>query len=255
MSLQVKRGDTASNNSYIGPPGSFSYDWERRLARIHDGILPGGYEIPCHPAVGSGPGKLLPLIGDFNEGYFGVVPKEELFDVTELSGQVSLLEGYANGGGVDWFKFALNKKVLFIPTQPLRIEVSWDTLFQKGLVFGEAVAVKGGQRFKVRLPTGADQLITSIPEIYDPIGPEESEWNRLLYRVCEENPPTQHLSNWDSYPSVSGMLSQIPCWCQETHQSSADLVILRGGEEGLGMFSAKSRSLKAGWRPVLELIV
>lgn len=46
MSVQWRRGDTAANDAYTGPVGSFTVDTELNSIRIHDGVTPGGVTIP-----------------------------------------------------------------------------------------------------------------------------------------------------------------------------------------------------------------
>lgn len=42
---QVPRGDTASQDAYVGPPGQLTMDSDRHEGRLHDGVTPGGHRL------------------------------------------------------------------------------------------------------------------------------------------------------------------------------------------------------------------
>lgn len=43
--LQLKRGTTAQNNSYVGPSGEITMDTTTKQVRIHDGVTTGGISV------------------------------------------------------------------------------------------------------------------------------------------------------------------------------------------------------------------
>lgn len=49
--LQIRRGTTAQNNSFIGAMGEITFDTTTKSLRLHDGVTVGGRAIPTYSGV------------------------------------------------------------------------------------------------------------------------------------------------------------------------------------------------------------
>ena len=109
--------------------------------------------------------------------------------------------------------------------------ISWETLNEKGFVFGKEVEIDG-EKYKMRLLTGSDG--NDYGEGCD------NEWDRLMGEYNEDN---EILHFDDMYT-----------WCQETYYNNASSRSLRGyySARYFNYYSATYTSTSFGWRPVLE---
>lgn len=109
--------------------------------------------------------------------------------------------------------------------------VSWETLNEKGLVFGKEVEIDG-EKYKLRILTGSDG--NDYGEGCN------NEWDRLMDEYNEDN----NLLHYDNMYS----------WCQETDcdYSSSRSVRGYGSARGCNDHNATSTSASLGWRPALE---
>lgn len=88
----------------------------------------------------TGPGPQVLLKGDRELGYFGEVPDKDLITKNDLRLIVNLPGdpgsiSVGNKGGI-WFKFAYKGKILYIAGTPVLLNLSWNSIYNKGLVFG-----------------------------------------------------------------------------------------------------------------------
>lgn len=88
----------------------------------------------------TGPGPQVLLKGDRELGYFGEVPDKDLITKNDLRLIVNL-PGNAPATGSSpkdniWFKFAYKGKILYIAGTPILLNLSWNSIYNKGLVFG-----------------------------------------------------------------------------------------------------------------------
>jgi hypothetical protein len=185
----------------------------------------------------TGPGNQTLKAGDLSAGYYGVVSAADFIDWNALPGMFGLtLSALSSTPTQEWLKFIYKGKVLFIPKQPIG-NVSWASLYDKGLVFGvdgpgpreyntraavnqqKLITIKGSQ-FKVRLmrglPVGADltrpyqpanntpAIPTGVASIYTPesyVSQYEmngSEWEDLFIRCMSHTSSNQKKENWDT---------------------------------------------------------
>ena len=63
--VQFRRGTTAQNNSFTGADGEVTVDTTVHSLRVHDGLTPGGYEMPTLDPSGS-----LSISGNVTAAYF-----------------------------------------------------------------------------------------------------------------------------------------------------------------------------------------
>ncbi|ANZ50594.1 putative virion structural protein [Erwinia phage vB_EamM_Stratton] len=88
----------------------------------------------------SGPGSKVMLIGDMNEGYFGVVTEAELFSPVEVLSQLN--EGRTEPYGTltamptsrFWYKFARDGKIFYLANYN-HISIRWQELYRLGGIY------------------------------------------------------------------------------------------------------------------------
>lgn len=109
--------------------------------------------------------------------------------------------------------------------------ISWETLNEKGFVFGKEVEIDG-ENYKMRLLTGSDG--NDYGEGCD------NEWDRLMDEYNEDN----NLLHYDNMYS----------WCQETDCDYASYRSLRGynSARSCDHNGATNTNTYIGWRPALE---
>ena len=109
--------------------------------------------------------------------------------------------------------------------------VSWETLNEKGFVFGKEVEIDG-EKYKLRILTGSDG--NDYGEGCD------NEWDRLMSEYNEDN----EILHFDDMYS----------WCQETDCDYSSLRSIRGYASARGYYNynASGTYTRIGWRPALE---
>ncbi len=229
------------------------------------------------PRTGPGPQTLLG--GDHEVGYYGDLLSANFITLTELRAALNFNAGSVITDAPVWMKFAYKGKTLFIPVQPLASGISWKALYDAGLVYGTNddgsslyTGAKVNQRrtVKIGLETFIVRLMTTAAPRPDrgivyPGGTIElptqtigSEWDDLIYRVCEWVPSTQRGSNFGS-KTRSDFNSFSSCLKQELVVDTPTNCIMRGTSTlstkgALSNASILQITTGAHWRPVLELI-
>lgn len=205
-------------------------------------------------------------LGDLVDGvrFFGEQPTTGFINGTRLASQIGLTQGTAQHSNEPWLHFELDGKTLYVAKKTYRYSISWNSIHARGAVFGTRTVVINGLTYKVRLLTGANTNPTPATGGYNPVGTEDSEWNRLIYIVHNgvhtnrnnKTPP----GAWPLYGDTDLVVHSSGgnghgSWTQETNAASAGQCVARGY---LGvthfLFNASSSTLTYyGWRPVLEL--
>lgn len=231
------------------------------------------YQIPIPTIPNNGPGPQTLKAGTERLGYFGTVTTAELLGTFELADRVGLSEGNPVNSGTLWMKFINAGKILFIPQKPIRSLVSWQALYQKGLVYGingngsnpmpagspvnQNVQVNArGHLFRVRLMTGANEdPAFSTYNVQDPATSFHSEWSRLIHRVSNLDPTKTF---WERFTDAELGVGTDLSLCQETHNYAAGSRVARGFTTALGLAAAGLTGGGGGysyvWRPVLEYL-
>lgn len=145
--------------------------------------------------------------GDEKLGFFGEVPANNLIDNISLSALLSVEEGTMLYSDTPWLKFIDDNVIKFVAKQPFRYNISWDDLESLKLIYGNAVIIIKGYEFRVRLIQGSNDQPTywnpdEAGSSYDWITTHNSEWNRLMYPIHENTPPSQTRPNY-TYPEFS----------------------------------------------------
>jgi hypothetical protein len=245
---------------------AFTYDFDNNFNTDT------GQQTNGTPIIGDdihGIGGLYNLIaGDMQAGYFGTVSSSDFIDGDSLAGAVGLSAGISQYSTTDWLKFAYEGKILLRPMKAIRMAISWDSINDASVVFGDKTVTIGELDFKVRLMKGA---LTNPSKDGNPDrGAIGSEWNTLMLPIHEEAPSDWANPKFVNSPTEDwavdftdgdllthhnyGKGSYV--WCQETIEGSGDSRVIRGyyGVSNSGLFPSSDSSSYLGWAPVLELV-
>jgi hypothetical protein len=259
----------------FAPPGSDLFTIYRGDADATY-IQPGEpeYQIPIPVIPNNGPGPQTLKAGTERLGYFGTLTTAELLGYRSLADRVSLTDGTPINNNTLWMKFIDAGKILFIPQKPLRSAISWQAIYQKGLVYGVAgngpsplpanspvsqdVKINAkGHLFRVRLLTGANSdPAFNTYNVQDPITSYNSEWSRLLHRVSDVDPTKTF---WERFTGTELGVGGDLSWCQESHPYGVGYRVERGFLTATGLAASIGTAGSGGgytavWRPVLEYL-
>lgn len=201
----------------------------------------------------SGPGSKTLLMGSLQEGYFGVVSKEEMMTSGEF--YASFFDGKAvNGSGVlvnntlFWLKFALDGKFVFVPSHNMISNISWDTLDAYGAVNADAQYPMFVQKnddqflFQLRLPKFSDTLEVP-PSRTDPT----SDANRLFNKVHKQ---AYGNGQWAALTTID-MANAFVWWNKRNDVATPYPVYIAPFNQA--SVSTSPPANRQAWRPVLEL--
>lgn len=236
------------------------------------------YQLPLATIEDSGPGAKTLKGGTKQLGYFGTVANTLMFPQQSLPARFPLVEGTEINAAPEWLKFINGTQVLFIAKTPIRRDISWQSLYQAGLVYGAAdnglsplpagtpvnqlhIVKSGGFKYRIRLMRGADTNPSNgAYNNSDPVGFKNSEWSRLLLR-CSNADPTATF--WERFTDVElgrhDGIRTILTLCLETHPYSPIHRVSRGYPDVTGIAASDGTTAPTGaivvaWRPVLEYI-
>lgn len=286
MKSLLRVGTKEQHESYVGPERTLSIDSDTKILKLHDGVTPGGKplhgfeNLPPHDGKtyilkgnrwvreenmrnppGTGPGPQELIYGDEELGYFGEVSAPEFFSYSDLAAEVSLTQGTNTWPDDTWFKFYRKGKVLYIPRMPVRQSITWQELFNRGLVYGTDIDFNG-DTFIIRLIRGTsnENPTTNEYRVITNISTEtiNSEWDDLYTLVSEITYPTQKMPNVENYSEsflrISNRVSGSSAPTQETSPSNDAL--FRGFESVLHAITRPKGTTDTGrgWRPILEYV-
>jgi len=86
----------------------------------------------------SGPGPVFLESGSALYGFFGEVPDNEMPTAWNLLESVGWTENHPNYSKVTWLKFIYRHQIYFVAKTPILGPISWNELYEKGLVYSEA---------------------------------------------------------------------------------------------------------------------
>lgn len=173
-------------------------------------------------------------------GYYGEWSAQDLISGSMLAQMVGLGTDAIINPDSEWLKFQLEGRILYVAKRPIRNNVSYSMLRQLSIVNGERVVTIGEDTFKVRLLSGTDA--------------DDSEWNRLMYRVSV-NDPTKTL--WEEFSDDElGVNVKNKGEITISRSLSGDSYYGRGryGITTIQPVSQATVATSTGWRPVLELV-
>ena len=308
VKLEIFRGDAPLDRENLGTPiatlteGETTYRDSTDVvigkdyyyvfvtSNASDRVVSQNYRIQ---AVGRrGPGEQTLAQGTNELGYFGPLPSADFININELVTRTNL-RSQATTIAISqptpvWHKFVRKGKILFIPERPVAYNVSWQHLYNLGMVYGRedtgsnplmstkvvqnAKVTIGADTFRVRLLKGStDQdyevwlasLIETYPELDD-----------LVYPLLHIVPDNQRLDNLSANGKITGtefytgwnVMASITCqelstaaYCHCRMQAlstsqydyNTDISAVVAARLTVGVASVSS---SYGWLPVLELI-
>lgn len=224
------------------------------------------------PYTGPGPQNLLR--GDWEFGYFGRVPLNDIFSIQELR----LIHGSITTAGQDntdttlaWLKFAVKGKIIFVASSAVIGNITWDSLYKAGVIYGNfpssdwpayikttygvipqgKIATKGEHQFVVRVPTSRGVMSNTGSAQADYMG---GEYDTLI----------PYAYNARSYPDTLGYknvddMSHPSYICFSTDIGASNFCLNRGtsGSPDLINVSLAVNNIhpQHAWKPLLELIL
>ncbi len=164
---------------------------------------------------------------------------------------------------LQWHKIKDGDKILLICDRVILVSVSWDDLNAQGYVTGKTVTIDGA-KYKCRLLTGGSNYRNG--DTYAGGTPTNNEWDRFITREeVISGLPAPLSSDLDTTLNATDKSSAhnqfwnwmgVYSWCQETYAANAAHRARRGyySARGWSNFSASSRDVILGFRPVLEVL-
>lgn len=193
-------------------------------------------------------------------GYFiEELSNEEFISYGALTSLVGVTQGTAINEGSGWLKFEMDGVELIVAKKSIRERLSWNHLNVLGLVFGETEVKIGGNLYKVRLLSGADNDPSVSPySVNYREGTHESEWSKLFYPIVKDDSFDPNRDLQAPYRMSDIQMNTAPwSWCREVHGTGTNYRVIRGYERvtrfGREIFNTSNNSI-SGWRPCLELI-
>lgn len=206
LGITLSVGDLASPTAAL-PPANATLQSANIVIAVTSPAFTGSlgfrYQIKSsgfYPNSGPGPKNLLQ--GTTAMGYFGTVDATDLFTHSELTA-AAFLKGTKPvllAGTEGWYKFYYNGKIIYLPITPVGNTISWNALYNEGLVYGtddngkypaatpvnqsrilaRDSANEGRFYFRVRLPSvGVDPFPSGVPAAASYNGSELQMFNYL----------------------------------------------------------------------------
>lgn len=242
----------------------------------------GGIMLPAY--TGPGPTE---LIGGYTDGIdstkqhglFGEVLSADFIDGEALASAIGLEAGVPDNTDTSWLKFYKNGRIVFVPANVLRHNLTWEDIYRAGAVYGndgygayprkqatlqDARVTIGEDTYKVMLLKGTNSDPSPTAVGYDSPASYGSEWDRLLYNVAgtvydtvdatpaDNIPPLGLIDIEQELASENGRYS----WCQERSFYKPNHRVIRGNAyifrfPRTGMIPYYAN---ASWLPCLELV-
>ncbi|MCY1424284.1 hypothetical protein D9M71_400210 [compost metagenome] len=238
------------------------------------------YVIAYIPYTGPGPQNLLR--GNWDFGYFGRVPLEDIFSAVELCSVLNMpaTTSVEASTGNYWHKIVYKGKILFFPCNRIAYGATFAQLYQLGLVYGarpssewpaaiktylgtiaqNKIVSSHEHKFIVRLPTSRSDMLSTSTTVADLKGGEYDAVFACMWLNRD--------SNVDNLPAFDDTVATV----QSGHYFlSADyysgtgvntFIVCRGPTSvALGnidflqpAYGINGQSSAVAWRPVLELV-
>lgn len=215
----------------------------------------------------SGPGPKTLLRGNEDAGYFGTVSEAEFYDMYDLAAVLPLsatLYAYDPAFGYHWLKFMFKGKVLFIPSNPLYNQASWNIVYNAGYMYGTGDTGK----YPTSTPTIQEKRLAK----YSP-GEAKTYAYSVRSMTGAQNDPqldvTMGALGVNEYDSLFNLIPGMPNGLiASNYKLNANQITLNTANPNT-LFIARSTNGTTGtstvssimktaatmwWRPVLELI-
>ena len=221
----------------------------------------------------SGPGTKVMLIGDMNEGYFGLVTEEELFNAGAMYAKVN--EGNNTPVGTingipttrHWYKFARDGKIVYLANYN-HINIRWQDLYVRGAVYETTVPL-ADHKAPSSLTRTAQKLAMRKTEsgrdwYLSPCMPRLSDQTAWDYSTINQTPdPTGDVARLFAKVTASGgyatgewdtqSIDGNGYW-QSTASKGDPAKAFGSSMTGWNQGMYDMLSFTGGWRPMLELI-
>lgn len=193
-------------------------------------------------ALAKSPGSDIPIHGDLINGYFGVVPESELISAMSLTNMVNASKiGSVANYNVDWLKFSVSGRIIYIAQKAYRHSLSVDMLSSAGLVNSDKPIELETGRFKLNCPSAADTVPSTMV-----LG---GDWLKTIARLL----PGREWATFTLAQLGFGANGDLAI-SKENVNASNHVVV--GGGSGLNLSQVGKNGVSAayGWRPVLEWV-
>ncbi len=203
-------------------------------------------------------GKPTPIASDGGVDWYGEVSADELIDGIALAQLIGLTAGTAQHSNAGWLHVGLDGQELLIAKRTFRNSITWNHLGEVNAVWGDRIVTIKDRDYRIRLPKGANSNPIATNTGWDIASSHGSEWNRIFYRITDENYSNSNNSKaseepFEHFAYYSENDLALPCWCQE---ASGAYRVTRGngGVSRLNRENPAGTISITGWRPVLERI-
>lgn len=217
----------------------------------------------------SGPGPKTLLFGDEQLGYFGELTSASFLTVPELQRQLNFYSGVPSNVNMVWVKVFSEGTVLYIPKQPVATDISWETLYGAGLVFGVdgpglppdstpvtpavnqlMLVAAGGRQLKVRLFKNSLTENNQVVTWTDP-DTQLSEWPKLSAAMITQVPNAPGTPKWNIYNNENNLFAASE---YTSTQSSGGPSRIRTMTNNAVSRVVRPDIIGRTWFPVLELL-
>lgn len=252
----------AGANSYSDPDVVRGQVYHYRIETYKgaDKAITPNLQVTAVPYMGPGPQTLI--AGDMECGFFGELTSVDFISYADFIALVGT-GGTANvATGGKWLKFAYKGKILIVSMAEAAKNISWNTLYNKGLVYGvdgsgdpgvtglaavnqKTIVTIAGSKFLVRLLKGKPSSLPgdmnatggndndSSYDVATTINTKGCEWDDLMVGVSGYKPASFKGVTLAGY-SVTADLSPYGAsgiamsWTQDI--KTTGLVLVRGGQ-------------------------
>lgn len=225
----------------------------------------------------TGPGPNVLLRGTWEFGYFGTMNVSELIAPADLLTMLGLTGVLSASTDNVWAKIVYKGRVMFVPSQHICTNLSWENIYKAGAMYGNApssqwpalakstygtipqgkTVSKGDHVFTVITPSSRANPLSTSTAIADCIGGDVDIFTNPLYRV-------------HTYPFLPGIASVDDInWTGAGGNSTitSDLygvgtqVLMRGDNTSadsvvqLPGYNMAAVLPNSWWRPMLELVI
>lgn len=215
--------------------------------------------------LGPGPTDLLGYYerGDGkNSGYFGTLTN--FVSTAGLCQSIGLTVGHQQIENATWFKFLLDGKILYMPTNYIARNLHWNYIYNCGAVYGDdtfglyqsptptaqsAKHTANGRTYRVRLVSisNVDPALTGVVD-------KTTEWGRLIYPV-DSTVPATNTEAGEKWGSVDLGLGGTQIMGRETFSTTpGNSLIIVTNSTTRSSQSKSSAPSNNTWRPILELV-
>lgn len=139
-----------------------------------------------------------------------------------------------------WLKFSVEGRIVYIAKRPISNFTSYAQLLGLNIVTGNRIVPIKDDDYKVRLLSGDDT--------------EDSEWNKLIYRVSENDPTHTY---WEEFTDTDLGLRQPKKGARSISRTTSGSSVYGRGEYGITNIQITGLTLstaETGWRPALEMV-